>query len=244
MRLLLWALAAFTAVHAVKPEDFKTCAQSSFCRRLKGIARRHDENPSTFESPYTIEPPSTGSSLSESDSLIFPISSSLYPQIRFELRVDILEKGDGIVRLRMDELNSSTPFRRYNETARWALLESRPSLSKSHNVEYQKGKATINYGPPDSHLSLEIQYSPFKITQYRGRSPEVILNDRSLFHMEHFRIKDVEKQEEAEILGEREQMVLKGGEMDRAWFEESDKDSFQETFRQWTDSKPKGQKIT
>jgi alpha 1,3-glucosidase len=78
-----------------------------------------------------------------------------------------------------------------------------------------------------------------RITQLRNGKPEIVLNDRSLFHMEHFRIKEQEKVEE--VMSEGEQMVLKGGEMDRSWFEEHDVDMFEEKWKQWTDSKPKGE---
>jgi len=137
----------------------------------------------------------------------------------------------------MDEINSQTPFRRYNESAKWALIDVEPKLASLASAKLDSGdqQSTITYG---SGLALEIVHSPLRITQLRDGTPEVIMNERSLFHMEHFRVKATEAVQEE--LSESEQMVLKGGEMDRSWFEESDADMFEERFRTWTDSKPKG----
>jgi len=134
-------------------------------------------------------------------------------------------------------VGSTTPWKRYNETAKWVLVNENPAISTSSAVKLSssRGVDTIAY---NDGLSIQVERYPFKLTQLRNGKPEIVLNDRSLFHMEHFRNKELEKQEE--ILSEGEQVVLKGGEMDRSWFEEHDKDMFEEKFRSWTDSKPKG----
>lgn len=235
--ILLYYLALLPiAVLGVKHEDFKTCSQSSFCRRLRSIGTRQSEAPQTFTSPYSL-----GDPVANNDggaSWIWPLRSSLYPKINFQLQVDVLREADGIVRVRADEVGSSTPWKRYNETANWVLLDTKPGLESTATVKLSsaKGTDTITYG---HGLSVKIERSPFKLTQLRNGKPEIVLNDRSLFHMEHFRMKEAEKKEE--YLSEGEQVVLKGGEMDRSWFEEHDKDMFEERFRTWTDSKPKGE---
>lgn len=242
---ILWALALASAVAAVKPEDFKTCAQSSFCRRLRGISRRYNEAPSTFTSPYSVSDPSPSDQGSAGGSWKWDVASSLYPEIKFELQVDVLQEGDGIVRVRMDEVGSQTKWRRYNETAKWALLDVNPPLAQSASLTTKKGVSTIKYGPKASKLTLEVQHQPLRITQLRDGVAEVVLNDRSLLHMEHFRTKPVDGQEEiaegAGQMSEGEQVVLQANDqVQRGWFEETDKDSWEEQFRQWKDSKPKG----
>lgn len=234
MRAILWAaaIALVTPTIAVKPEDFKTCAQSSFCRRLRAIARRSNESPS-FSSPYTLSEPA----VVDTGSWEWAVKSSLYPEIKFELRVDVLQ-GDGIIRVRMDEVGSNTKWRRYNETARWALIDE-PALSSSAKLSTSSGVSTISYGPPDAKLTLKVQHSPLKITQQRNGRDEVVLNDRSLLHMEHFRVKDADKPS-MEGLSESEQIILQDNAAARRWFEEPDNDLWEERFRQWTDSKPKG----
>ena len=236
--LIICALGA-SSVAAVKQEDWKTCAQSSFCRRLRSIGARQAAAPEgSFLSPYRLENPvSTTGSAAQAASWTWPLKSNLYPSINFELRVDILAEGEGIARIRVDEIQSSTPFRRYNETAKWAFLKADPGLG-SARLTTSSGTSTIFYGPSSS-LSLVLTHSPLKIVQFRNGRPEIVFNDRSLFHMEHFRIKEMEKLEE--VVGDGEQMVLKGDEMDRSWFEDSDREMFEEKFKQWTDSKPKGE---
>ncbi|WVQ99011.1 hypothetical protein IAU59_006143 [Kwoniella sp. CBS 9459] len=223
------------AVMGVKSEDFKTCGQTSFCRRLRSIATKQEAAADgSFTSPYSLSEPSP---LTEG-AWTWALKSALYPEISFELRVDVLEQGDGIARIRIDEKDSTTLFKRYNESARWALLDANPPLSTSATLKSSGGKSIISYGPASSGLSLEVTHSPLKITQLRNGKPEVVFNERSLFHMEHFRIKDVEKVEE--ILSDSEQMVLQGDQMDRSWFEDSDSEMFVEKWKKWTDSKPKG----
>jgi alpha 1,3-glucosidase len=234
MLAVLWLAVLPLLTLGVKHEDFKTCSQSSFCRRLRSIGTRQSEAPKTFSSPYSLGQPIASTNEA---SWTWPLQSGLYPGISFELRVDVLAEGDGIVRVRADEVGSSTPWKRYNETAKWVLVDKNPAISTSSAVKLlsSRGVDTITY---NDGLSIQVERSPFKLTQLRNGKPEIVLNDRSLFHMEHFRNKELEKQEE--ILSEGEQVVLKGGEMDRSWFEEHDKDMFEEKFRSWTDSKPKG----
>ena len=226
------------AVMGVKQDDFKLCSQSSFCRRLRSIGTRQSEAPGgSWKSPYSPGRPISTPGVSKSDaSWSWPVKSSLYPEIAFNLRIDILAKGDGIARIRMDEVDSKTPFKRYNETAYWSMVDPEPALAPASAVKFSKDSSTINYG---AGLSIEVEHEPLRITQLRDGQPQIIFNERGLLHMEHFRIKDVEAT--AEITGEGEQIVLKGEEMDRSWFEESDADMFEESWKKWKDSKPKGQ---
>ena len=234
----LWTLvllACLSIVIMVKQDDFKQCSQSSFCRRLRAIGAKQAESPTAFTSPYSVGAPVA---TSMHGSWTWPVKSSLYPHISFNLRIDVLEQGDGIARIRMDEVDSTTPFRRYNETAKWSLLGPEPSLSSDAKLREGKGEDIISYG---GALSLNVQRSPLKITQYRDGTPQVVFNERSLLHMEHFRIKDVEAAATEEIQSESEQMVLQGDGMDLSWFEISDTDMFEENWKRWKDTKPKGE---
>lgn len=216
MRVSLLALALLTPALAVKLEDWRKCSDSSFCRRLRSIPERVESN--SLTSPYTAGQLSS----EESGSWTLPIHSSLYPDIRFALQVDILDTN--VARIRMDEIGSSTPFKRYNETAKWVLLETEPKLSTSAKVVSGESSSTISYG---DGLSLEIQHTPLKITQLRDGKAEVVINERSLLHMEHFRIKSIESQEERTTFTDGS-------------FESHDEGMFEERFKKWTDSKPKG----
>ncbi|WOO82688.1 Glucosidase 2 subunit alpha [Vanrija pseudolonga] len=244
--LALLALIAAPATTAVKKEDFKECAQTSFCRRLRSIAGRQEaaeaDKPGSFASPYTV-----GSAVhtpgidTGASSWTFPLKSSLYPAISFSLRVDALAGGS--VRVRVDEVGSSTKWKRYNETARWALLDAEPALSSTASISTANGVSTLAYG---DGLTLEITHSPLKIVQKRNGAPQVVFNERSLFHVEHFRTKPEPMPEAVEGEGAEgdagaEQVVLAAPETpDRSWFEADDNDLFEERWKQWTDSKPKG----
>jgi alpha 1,3-glucosidase len=247
LAVLATASCLFTPALAVKQEDFKQCAQSSFCRRLRQLSTKQLDSPSSFQSPYTVGPASTTAGTIDHASWSFPISTSLYPDVAFELRIDVLAEGDGIARIRIDEVGSKTPWRRYNETAKWVLVDTEPELASLKDVKLEKGKkgtSVIRYG---HGREIEVQHSPLRITQKRDGKAEIVLNERRLFHMEHFRVKNLEaadtvKTEEGEGgLSESEQMVLQGDVQDRSWFEDSDADMFEEKWKTWTDSKPKGE---
>jgi alpha 1,3-glucosidase len=226
---------------AAKHHDFKECHQQSFCRRLRGIAERADNT--GFRSPYTLDAPITTKG-KDAASWTFPLHTSLYEDIQFELQLDFLQKGDGIARVRVDEVGSKLPWKRYDEAAKWALVESEPTLVSMKNVTQKTSKngklTTFTYGPELS-LSLEVQHDPFHITFKQGQETVMTINDRNLFHMEHFR----EKESKQEVIegGEGDAQVVLGSaeKKDTTWFEgEPDKDMFQETWSKWTDSKPKG----
>jgi alpha 1,3-glucosidase len=246
MRLSTWLLAVGAlapAAFAVKSEDFKTCSQSSFCRRLRSIATRQAEAGNTFTSPYSVESCSTPR---DKASWTFPLKSSLYPEVNFELKLDILAKGDGIARVRVDEVGSKTQWKRYDESARWALLDAEPELASLASVSVESPSASVTvlrYGPEGSRLSLQIEHSPLKITQLRAGKPQIILNDRGLFHMEHFRTKEQQEAEQVKVEEGGDQAAFAAGQkIDRKWFEgEPDSELFEERFRKWTDTKPKGE---
>jgi alpha 1,3-glucosidase len=240
---------------AVKREDFKECSQSSFCRRLRSIATKQEAaetaSPGSFKSPYSLGN-AVGSQNAEGSSWTFPLSSSLYPDITFSLRIDVLAEGDGIVRIRADEVGSASQWRRYNEASRWALLDAEPVLAQTGDTKLttKDGVSTLTYGAPEDKLSVEIVHSPFKITQFRNSVSQLVINDRSLFHMEHYRTKEVEEIEEDKKEDENDeggaanakQAVMKAPEteIDRSWFETEDSGMFEESWKHWKDTKPKG----
>ncbi|KAL7424252.1 glucosidase II [Cryptotrichosporon argae] len=209
--LLPWIVAA------VKQEDFKQCHQTSFCRRLRSLADRAPPR-----SPYSL-----GAASAAGDGWVFPVSSSLYPEIKFELVVDVLDGG--AFRVRMDELDSRTGFQRYNETAKWALLGAPTTVAA--DLRTAGDVTTITYGAHE----LVLEHAQLKITQKTDGSERVVINDRNLLHMEHFRRKTEDVA--ADKHGEHAQAPFS---IDRSWFEDDDKDMFEEKWKKWTDSKPKG----
>lgn len=121
----------------------------------------------------------------------------------------------------------------------------------------------ISYGPSLSY-KLELQHSPLKAIFSRDNVPQVILNERGLLHMEHFRPKPSpfptpnppSEEEEGEsgtpketaqelVFQSRKRSLLSSGHsstLSERWagFEEEDSGEWEESFSGKADSKPKG----
>jgi len=255
MILTTWlaALALITTplrVMAAKNHDFKLCQQQSFCRRLRGIADRADNE--GFISPYSLESPVTTNDGKDGASWTFPMKTSLYEDIKFELRLDILKQGDGIARIRVDEVGSKLDWKRYDEAAKWALVDADPARADLGSVTQKTSHGgqttTFTYGSRGD-LSLEIKHSPLLITFKQGGDVVMVINERNLFHMEHFRMREdffVGDNDNATVDAAEsgDAQVVMGGKKekpDTKWFEgEPDKDAFEERWKTWADAKPKG----
>lgn len=216
---------------AFKSTDFKTCSQAGFCRRGRALSARAKENPLSWHSPYSIEPPEFLPLNPRQPGFTTSVRSSIHPNVKFVL--DVMIHEEGIVRVRMDEEDGLR--KRYNEAAQWALI-GEPLLNEDVIWKMDEGKAKAVYGPKKD-MVLVVDFNPLKITLFRGGVEQVVLNGRGLLHMEHFRTKEDSKPAE-HIEGEG-QSVLQVNPA--AWFEGDTQDAFwDETFSSWTDTKPKG----
>lgn len=207
-----------------------------------------------------------GSTGGEKASWTFPLTTELYPEISFEVRVDFIApsgptsaSSDPIARLRVDEINSKTSWKRYNEASKWALINPNPELAERSAVKVKEGKkvSVFTYGE-GGRFTLEVEKAPFGVTFKQDGVVTMVINDRKLFHMEHFRLREDEQvtpvvegsgedetQVKVEEGAEEEQKVFAApaGENQRstAWFEgDADNDRWKESWKQWHDSKPKG----
>ena len=237
--LLPWALLLLTAeVLAVKHHDFKTCSQAGFCRRGRALASRAKEASSTWKSPYSIDAQSIAIS-SDKSSFTATVHSSIYPNIAFKL--DVRAHDDGVFRVRMNEVDGLR--KRYDEAAKWALVEE-PKLSKTIAWTQTKKEMKAIHGK----VELKVTYNPLRITMLRDGKEEVVLNGRGLLHMEHFRLKDEPATTVDAPQAQDEQVVMDAPSEPQppspklsAWFEgEGEDDWWEERFGSWTDSKPKG----
>ncbi|KAG8907238.1 hypothetical protein FRB99_005062 [Tulasnella sp. 403] len=165
----------------------------------------------------------------------------------FELEVRVHE--DGVFRIRADQVGGLR--KRYDEAASWALIREPLLVNDAAKIEWSKGQDTIS----GVYLgrTIQIQYNPFKITLIQNGGEEIVLNGQGLFHLEHFRQKQTEPSqsqsaaENAEPTPDgAEQIVMQAPEAEKrvkasAWFEGEEEDGYwEETFKTWTDSKPKG----
>lgn len=228
--LCSWLLlaAALPAALAVKTEDFKTCSQSAFCRRGQALADRAAQNPS-WRSPYTVDAASVAH---HHASFAAAVKSSLYPHINFKL--DVRVHKDGVVRVLMDEVGGLR--KRYDETSSWALI-AEPTLT--HDARWVVGSGEARAVTGDG-TEVVVSFDPLKVVLYRNGKEQVVLNGLGLLHLEHFRTKDEPKTEE--VRGPEDAQTVMQAPKSTAWFEGEQEDGYwEETWKSWTDSKPKGE---
>lgn len=239
----MWAkglllLLSLQTTFALKTEDWKKCADSGFCRRGRALAARA-EAATNWQSPYSIDSKSVSVSTGEA-SVTALVKSSIYPTVKFRLDVNVL--NDGVVRVRMDEVDGLR--QRYNEAASWALV-SEPEVSSE--IKWTVGKRDIRatYGTKKD-ITVVIYFEPLKVSLLRGGKEEVVLNGDGLLHMEHFRQKKQPDPEPAKVEGvvedaqEGEQAQQTIEVNPASWFEGEPDAWWEETWRSWKDSKPKG----
>lgn len=233
--LVLLSVISSNPVRAVRRHEFKTCAQSGFCRRNRALADRAGEHKSTWTSPYTLSSPSF-----RDGSLHASISNALFPAIKFSLEVRIHQ--DGAARILMDEIDGLR--QRYNEAGMWAV-QTTPLLAEDSDVHvtYATGETRITYGPGHRH-ELRLEHSPILLTFSRDGQPHVVLNERGLLNMEHFRVKQIGKDSEEVVVQDetnpgQQTVIIK--EQAFPGFLPTDEDGmWEETFGGKTDPKPKG----
>ena len=240
-----WLLLALswlqTPVFAVKKHDWKTCSQAGFCRRNRALADRASEHKASWTSPYSIQgTPSFSQGVYQAT-----LANALFPDISFSLELRVQE--DSTVRILVDEVNGLQ--QRYNEAASWTLLkEPRVEVNdQAFKTDINARSSSITYGNGSNRVS--IQHSPILITFYRDDQPHVVLNERGLFNMEHFRKKTIEAPKESdkpdEILSDTQpdaQTVLQDTKDDKfaLFLDKSEDGLWEETFGGRKDTKPKG----
>lgn len=236
--LAVLALVLHTAtVSAVRRHEFKTCAQSGFCKRNRALADRAAEHSSSWASPYAI----TTAPTYRDGSLHASISNGLFPHIKFSLEVRL--QKDGVARVLMDEVDGLR--QRYNEAGTWAV-QTEPTLALENEVDVQhgKGETRIKYGPEHRH-ELKLQHQPVLVTFMRDGQPHVVLNERGLLNMEHFRVKGIGKDADELVVQDDEhpgeQTVIVKDEAFPGFLPPDEDGMWEETFGGKTDPKPKGE---
>ncbi|CAD6897786.1 unnamed protein product [Tilletia controversa] len=245
---------------AVRQNDFKQCKDSSFCRRLRRLsdysAKHTLPDDKGFISPYSIN---WFNFLDQTASLVMPVFSSLHPGVNFELVIRI--HADGSARVTMDEKHGAyKDLKRYSEAENWAF-EKPPVPAPVGTVSVVDGAEStiITYGP-GMQYELELERDPLKLTFKRRGVPQIILNERGLLHLEHFRPKPdpfpTPKTAEADggldddfttqhVFQNRLTSLLTPGRANgtaHAWagFEQEDSGEWEETWAGRTDTKPRG----
>ncbi|PWN38233.1 uncharacterized protein FA14DRAFT_24232 [Meira miltonrushii] len=238
----------------VRPNDFKKCGDSSFCRRLRRLSSYSEEQTrnnhgSPFESPYFIASKSTKYD-SNTATLKATVKSALHSALQFDLQV--LFYNDGTSRVKLDQGGQKHGgWKRYDEAAAWAIDQQPiPAEAGQVNVQEDNGQTTVTFGP-NGENKLLLSHQPLKATYLRNGVPQVVLNERGLLHMEHYRPKpdpfpsanddDAKKL----VFQNRKRSFEEAGHASiRAdqWsgFEQEDDGEWEESFSGRTDTKPKG----
>lgn len=146
MPLVVLALICFaTIAYSVRPADFKKCADSSFCRRIRRLssyAEGQSSSKDPFKSPYYIASGSSSFDTSDS-SLTASIKSALHPEVDFELKAHFYE--DGTSRIMMDQTGHRFGgWKRYDGAASWAIDQQPiPAASGSVRVEQTQHETVV-----------------------------------------------------------------------------------------------------
>jgi alpha 1,3-glucosidase len=220
---------------AVKRHDFKTCDQSGFCKRNRALADRAAEAGSSWQSPYELKNASFSSGR-----LSAAVSNALFPQIQYSFEVRFQE--DGNARIVMDEVNGLR--QRYNEASKWAF-ETEPTVDvrdSSYEVDITDKQSSVKYA--GGRQEVRIQHKPVLVTFLRDGQPHLVLNERGLFNMEHFRVKQVGEQPDELVVQDPEhpeqQIVVVKDEAFAGFLPPNDDTMWEENFNGKRDSKPKG----
>jgi alpha 1,3-glucosidase len=235
--LLLWG-SLLAPASAVKRNEFKTCAQSGFCRRLRDLPTSNGQS-SSSKSLYGI---AVDTAHYDAATGLFTanIDSAIYPEATLQLSIGVT--AEGLARIKVDEVNGLR--QRYNETAKWTLLEE-PRISRTtiFTTDNQGSSATLSWSNDQpsgtrSTRQARITFSPLKLEFLRDGEVHVSFNEQNLFHMEHFRVKKIgdEPQDPPDVV------IDEAVTQARSTFEPfmSEDGAWEETFNGFTDSKPKG----
>ncbi|KAK9709971.1 hypothetical protein QE152_g26249 [Popillia japonica] len=172
--ILLLQLTGF--IIAVDKGNFKTCEQSSFCRRLRKIK---PDNPKYLLDLNSLE-------ISDHSLEAKLVNTEENVQLKFVL---ITLAGDTF-RVIVDEYQPLHP--RYHVQS---ALNGEPQIAKLELLERNKDAVSIKLG----NNKATVRSDPFKLEFYQGEVLVAVVNSRNLFEFEHLRAKPVEVEGESDI---------------------------------------------
>ncbi|GAA5828886.1 hypothetical protein JCM11251_005908 [Rhodosporidiobolus azoricus] len=234
--LLALLLVIFPSVSAVKRHDFKTCQQSGFCRRNRALADRATETGAKWKSPYEVVDPSFSQGR-----FTARLANAVFPNVTFSLEVRLHE--DGVARVIMDEVDGLR--QRYNEASKWAL-DKEPVVEtqdSAYKIDITRERTSVTYA--NGRHELRIEHKPTSITFLRDGQPHIVLNERGLLNMEHYRIKPVGDEQNDLVMQDPEHptdasRLVKPEELFPGFLPSDEDGMWDEGFQGKRDSKPKG----
>nr|AQW43007.1 aNeutral alpha-glucosidase AB [Nilaparvata lugens] len=212
--LFLLISPAFHHVNAVDRNNFKSCEQSSFCRRC----RRMKSGESSYELLLDT--------VSAQDSTVSAQLINAENNVRFSLVLTALK--DSSFRLQIDEVLPLKPRYRVEH-----VLEKTPVESRLEITEKSSNSVTVTAA---TGVKAVIFAAPFKVDFYNANNQvAVTANQRGLFRFEHQRTKPVPKAE-----GVEEEGAAAGGEGELRDDAGEDPGAWEENYKSHHDSKPLG----
>ncbi|XP_068182026.1 neutral alpha-glucosidase AB isoform X3 [Antennarius striatus] len=215
--LMLWLVVSLSGTWAVDRANFKTCDQSSFCKRQRAMK--------PGESPYralleTMELTNTRLTL-----------QLINDNNKVRLLLELYRLQGNITRVKINELKPLKP--RYEVPD--VLIREPPTEPLSLLSQDENG-VVLSLGAESQRVILSAR--PFRLDIMEGRNVLMSLNSRGLLAFEHLRMRkdtqadpEAEKKEEAEPANQAETAEDAGKEEDGMW---------EEMFKSHSDSKPNG----
>ncbi|XP_060520046.1 neutral alpha-glucosidase AB [Cylas formicarius] len=166
MRIIILGFCVFLTTVAVDRNNFKTCEQSSFCRRLR--------NPKQDGSPYELDL----SALQIFDNYVE--TKLINVQANIDLKFTLTALVGNIFRVTVDE--SKGVHVRYKPQF---ALNGEPQVTKLEVLERNQNILSVKSG--DNKVILTAK--PFKVEFYKNNVLTSIANGKGLFEFEHYRKK-------------------------------------------------------
>lgn len=221
--LLVSFLSLVQIAKAVKHGDFKTCAQSGFCKRNRALADQATAAGASRTSPYELD----ANTVALKDGVLTATILKNIGEENVELPLVFSFLDNGVARVTIDEAKrmtgqielrhgSTARKERYNEAAKWALVGGE-NFHKDAIIKTEDGVTSVAYGP--AGYQVKITHKPFSVKFLKDGEAHVVLNERSFMNIEHWRPKPEDSD---------------GNKGDDTWWEEA--------FGGNTDSKPRGTK--
>ncbi|XP_069501286.1 neutral alpha-glucosidase AB isoform X2 [Ambystoma mexicanum] len=231
IRILLFTVLYLSVTLAVDRSNFKTCDQSSFCKRQRGLMHGSSVYRAVLDSLDVTETRARLQLMNDAN------------QVPLMLEVYGLEGN--MTRFKINELNPLRP--RYEVPD--VLVGDPPVLRLTVTG---KDEESVELSLGTNQHKLIITAKPFRMDLLVGRDLVLSVNSRGLLHFEHQRkrmdsdsqrdtttIADGEKEEEKANLETDEQME-KAEEPEKEKSAEDETGMWEETFKTHTDSKPNG----
>ncbi|PVU85443.1 hypothetical protein BB560_007018 [Smittium megazygosporum] len=228
---LLFLLLLALPVEMVKNSDFKTCNESRFCRLHREFATNSTKTPPKVPR-YSLNP----ATIDFTDSKF--VANILDSQTNQELSLSLSFLNHGIVRFRIQETDQNSG--RYQGPGNYVLKDGENGLQK---IDSKNFKIEVNTSPEGTkthlisfyqnslgeQMQLAITESPWTISLLQNNKTTIEVNTRGLFNFEHINKKQ-------EVSSSQEQT----SESSESGSTVAQKPSFEEKFKNWVDSVPKG----